>query len=133
MWKKITILMSVISVLFITSFHIQANEIIQFPDSNLKSAVLEFLGKNSDDEVTINEAESVKFLNLSNKGITNLEGLQYFKNLNHLQLDQNEIKDLTALSTLTNLQILALSDNYIEDISPLANLTGLKNLNLNNN
>ena len=133
MWKKLSIMMSIISVLFTTTFHTQASEIIQFPDSNLKSAVLEILGKNSDDEVTINEAESVKFLNLSNKGITNLEGLQYFKNLNHLQLHQNEIKDLTALSTLTNLQILALSDNYIEDISPLANLTGLKSLNLNNN
>ncbi len=114
MWKKISIMISIISVLFFTSFHIQASEIIQFPDSNLKSAVLEFLGKNSDDEVTINEAESVKFLNLSNKGITNLEGLQYFKNLNHLQLHQNEIKDLTALSTLTNLQILSLNDNYID-------------------
>lgn len=49
MWKKISIMISIISVLFITSFHIQASEIIQIPDSNLKSAVLEFLGKNSDD------------------------------------------------------------------------------------
>lgn len=133
MRKKISIMISIISVLFFTSFHIQSSEIIQFPDSNLKSAVLEVFGKNSDDEITISEAESIKLLSLPNKGIKNLEGLQYFKNLVMLQLYENEIKDLTVLSALTNLDILVLSDNYIEDISPLANLTGLKNLNLNNN
>ena len=133
MRNKLFIMISIISILFMASFQVYASEFIQIPDPHLKSAIVEILKKDDDENITLKEAESIKFLPLSNKNIESLEGLQYFKNLNHLNLDQNKIKDLNPLKALINLQILTLSDNFIQDISPLSNLIQLKDLNLNHN
>ena len=122
-----------ISILFMASFQVYASEFTQFPDPHLKLAILEILKKDDDEDITIQEAESVKFLPFSNENIDGLEGLQYFKSLNHLDLNQNKIKDLNPLTTLINLEILTLSDNFIQDISPLPSLIQLKDLNLNHN
>lgn len=127
-------MISIFSLLLIFSFSIQASDVIQFPDSDLKVALLRQLGKSPNDEISIAEAENApQTLDLSQAGISNLEGIQYFKNVTFLKLHENNIQDLTPLSNLTKLKILLLNDNLIEDIGPLANLKNVTLLNLNNN
>lgn len=134
MLKKISTMISIFSLLLIFSFSIQASDVIQFPDSDLKVALLRQLGKSPNDEISIAEAENApQTLDLSQAGISNLEGIQYFKNVTFLKLHENNIQDLTPLSNLTKLKILLLNDNVIEDIAPLANLKNVILLNLNNN
>ena len=127
-------MISIFSLLLIFSFSIQASDVIQFPDSDLKVALLRQLEKSPNDEISIAEAENApQTLDLSQAGISNLEGIQYFKNVTFLKLHENNIQDLTPLSNLTKLKILLLNDNVIEDIAPLANLKNVILLNLNNN
>ena len=127
-------MISIFSLLLIFSFSIQASDVIQFPDSDLKVALLRQLGKSPNDEISIAEAENApQTLDLSQAGISNSEGIQYFKNVTFLKLHENNIQDLTPLSNLTKLKILLLNDNVIEDIAPLANLKNVTLLNLNNN
>ena len=127
-------MISIFSLLLIFSFSIQASDVIQFPDSDLKVALLRELGKSPNDEISIAEAENApQTLDLSQASISNLEGIQYFKNVTFLKLHENNIQDLTPLSNLTKLKILLLNDNLIEDIGPLANLKNVTLLNLNNN
>ena len=134
MLKKISTMISIFSLLLISSFGIQASDVIQFPDSDLKVALLRELGKSPNDEISIAEAENApQTLDLSQASISNLEGIQYFKNVTFLKLHENNIQDLTPLSNLTKLKILLLNDNLIEDIGPLANLKNVTLLNLSNN
>ena len=82
MLKKISTMISIFSLLLIFSFSIQASDVIQFPDSDLKVALLRQLGKSPNDEISIAEAENApQTLDLSQAGISNLEGIQYFKNV----------------------------------------------------
>ena len=134
MLKKISTMISIFGLLLISSFGIQGSDIIQFPDSDLKVALLRELGKSPNDEISIAEAENApQTLDLSQASISNLEGIQYFKNVTFLKLHENNNHDLTPLSNLTKLKILLLNDNLIEDIGPLANLKNVTLLNLNNN
>lgn len=133
MLKRLLMMTSVIGFLFIASFNVYAAEVIQFSDNHLEAAILEVMGKKNGDEVTISEAEKLQFLPLSNKEIQNLEGIQYFKNVTHLQLASNQLTDVTPLGELNSLIILDLQNNQIRDLSPLKNLQQLTSLNVNNN
>lgn len=66
-------------------------------------------------------------------GISSLEGLQYARNLTHLDLGLNRISDISPLAGLTNLTELNLFNNQLSDISALANLTNLTELRLSSN
>ena len=58
-------------------------------------------------------------LDLSNLGVTSVEGIQYLSGLKKLNLSHNKISDLTPLSKLMNLSNLNLSYNNITNISKL--------------
>lgn len=133
MKKRLLLMTSLISFLFISSLNVYASEFIEFPDERLEVAILEEMGKKENDKISVAEAQKVQFLPLSNKGIQNLEGIQYFENVNHLQLGFNQLTDITPLHKLDNLNILDLQGNQLEDISPLEGLEHLVSLNLNGN
>lgn len=76
---------------------------------------------------------SIKTLSLSNKGLNDLSGIEYLKNIEELYLDNNNLEKIDHLSSLSKLRILHLQRNFISDISPLANLTNLEELSLNGN
>ncbi|WP_304341502.1 cell wall-binding repeat-containing protein [Metaclostridioides mangenotii] len=96
------------------------------PDINLKQALMENMKK----PISKENLSEVKELNLENKDITNIEGLQYCKTLKTLKLSSNEISDISQLKDLTSLNYLDLSSNEISDINLLEGLTSLKNLYL---
>jgi len=69
--------------------------------------------------------EKVIELNLANKGINKICGLDLLVNLKKLDLQNNHIKKIENLDKSINLQELDLKDNYITNIE---NLNMLKKL-----
>ena len=114
-----------------------------FSDVNLKKAILELVGKS--DENSIYESDIAKIasdgvpgakqLNLSNKGIEKLDGIEIFAkyNIEWLYLDNNNITDLKPIASFKTLTKLNASNNNIKDISVLENLTNLHTVNLTTN
>ncbi|WP_343102042.1 cell wall-binding repeat-containing protein, partial [Romboutsia sp. MSSM.1001216sp_RTP31141st1_G3_RTP31141_220114] len=112
--------------------------VINIPDQNLKKALNEKLSQDKDNPITKGQLESITgVLNLSNKNITTIEGIQYCSNLQKLILENNKISDITPLAHMNapTLDALRLHNNKISNIAPLANLNApkLKWLFLNNN
>lgn len=116
-------------------------EIVNFEDENLYNAIKNVLGSEItqyDDEnknlyVNKNLIQNVINLDISNKGIENLVGLEKFGNISKLNLSNNSISNIDILQNLTNLTELNLSNNNISDINSLQNLTNLTELDLSNN
>ena len=127
-----------------------------FPDTNLHAAIATWLGKTATDSIFLSElqaklASNGGTLNLQDKDIYSLEGMQIFNTLNLKSLNlnansmmvggvphTNHISDITPLSGITSIQTLELQNastapEKITDISPLSGLTNLKQLYINGN
>jgi formylglycine-generating enzyme required for sulfatase activity len=100
-----------------------------FADSNLKAAVEAALGKTNPTSTDLLDLTSLK---AEAKGITDLAGLEYATNVQHLELLQNQIRQASTLSGLVNLDYLDLRGNPIGDISALSTLVNLQYLTLYN-
>lgn len=95
---------------------------IDFPDENLKNALLEYepiIDINDDGEIQISEALAVTELQLNfyytNYNITDPTGLENFENLTDLDLYGNSITSI-EVSSLINLEYLYLGNNSITSI-----------------
>ena len=84
---------------------------IYIPDTNLELALIE-LGYDDipDNYIDSNKVSEILFLDLSNKQLTDLTGLENFINLENLDISSNQLTQV-----------------------PIVNFTNLKSLNLNNN
>lgn len=90
------------------------SEIISFADENLLHALIEAgVDSNGDSQISKSEAEWTEELWLVNKGISNLDGLQYFTSLRSLQIPYNQIVDISPLEDLTNMCNVDISNNWI--------------------
>ncbi len=134
---------------------------IQFKDVNMYNKIVEELTEtgwynslsNNDINLTISMTQSdidkVKYLelnnycnfeggNLTDTPITDISGIENFRNLEQLEIINNSrekegLTNINNLQYLTKLQKLNLYGNCISDISALKGLTDLKCLLLNNN
>ena len=102
--------------------------VVHIPDTNLRAAIAEKLGKSPNAPITAAEMERLRELDVENRGIQDLTGLQFAINLDDLDLRHNQISDLSPLASLTNLSRLGFRDNPVSDISPVRNLTNLAHL-----
>lgn len=119
------------------------DEIVIFNDLNLEKVVREIIGKNIGN-ITFSDVEGITTLSARVRGISNIEVLKYFTNLEVLDLYGNRVSDLTSLTGLTNLKKLNLGKNYNVltsnqavagglDISSLKGIVNLEELNLSDN
>ena len=76
-----------------------------FPDANFRTVVKKF-DTNQDGSLSDTEIAAVKKINCSNKGITNLKGIEYFTSLNILWCTDNQ---LTALDVSENTALTKLN------------------------
>ncbi|MCL0033777.1 leucine-rich repeat domain-containing protein, partial [Thermodesulfovibrionales bacterium] len=106
--------------------------IVVFLDPNLEAAIREAIGKPTGD-IYRSDLERLTNLPASNRGISDLTGLEYAVNLTLLGLSNNQITDISPLSDLANLTWLDLRNNRISDISALSKLTDLRVLFLDYN
>ncbi len=107
--------------------------VVNIPDSNLRAGIEDILNKQAGEPIYQSDLAMLEILDLRDKGISNIEGFQYFTNLKELDLSLNEITNIDALSALTSLVELNLRENDITDISPLSSLINLQYLNLHTN
>ncbi|MGG3281046.1 stalk domain-containing protein [Paenibacillus solani] len=111
----------------------QASRDVSFQDEQLEQAIREVLNKDKDADITQKEMESLTVVDLSNRGIKNLQGLQYASNLTNLDLSNNKIVDLKPLKSLTNIRNLDIGSNRISNLSPLEGMTLMRILYAENN
>ena len=100
--------------------------VVRMPDSNLRVAIAEALGKSPNAPITVEEMERLGRLDVEDRGIEDLTGLQVAVNLSELYLADNQISDISPLAGLINLKRLGFPDNNVSDLSPIAGLSNLK-------
>ena len=99
---------------------------VHIPDTNLRAAIAEELGKSPNAPITVEDMHRLKSLVAKNKGIKDLTGLEFGINIDWLDLNDNEISDLSPIAGLINLWEIRLNRNHnISDLSPLKGLTNL--------
>ncbi|MDE0396426.1 MAG: leucine-rich repeat domain-containing protein [Candidatus Poribacteria bacterium] len=132
---------------------------VWMPDAALRAAVRGDLGLLPGVPLTKEKLKRFSSLNVADKGISDLTGLEFATNLRVLHVSKNPITDLRPLAPLiqlvelhfwhipanptnldlrplaklTNLEKLSLQGNGISDISPLAGLINLRQLHLVDN
>lgn len=131
-------------------------DIVRFSDLYLEDALNDVLGQSRGTDITVAQMESLTDLNIPNKKIEFLNGLEYAQNLKSLNIEGNVIRftssgngdalnELTKLENLNiaytrfndinlhidkliNLKVLNISGNHIADLSFLNNMTNLEEL-----
>ena len=88
---------------------INLDEVVNIPDKYLAKSLSSALGKS--EGFTIGDMRRLTELSLS--GVTNLEGLQYAKNLVSIESEYNEIKDLRPLAKLKKLEKANFKNQYV--------------------
>ena len=93
-----------------------AQQLIYIPDANLRKALKDnrFTTK---DSLDIHKVRGRLQLELNNKGIQNLDGLQYFERLWKLEINNNEIESLIYLRP--KLSSLSCNNNKLTTIDSL--------------
>ena len=97
-----------------------------FPDDKLRAYVATKVDQNNSGYLSDAEINSVYSVNLYNLGVSNLTGLQYFKNIYYLNCAGNNLTTLD-LSSFVNLETLNCSKNKITSLNlpDTLNLYGL--------
>lgn len=117
-----------------TSFSSQAyaeaalSQEVVFADPNLETAIKSLLNKTSEESVAKSDLETLTDVDLSNKKIKNLQGLEYAANVTQLNLSHNEIADISSLMGLSKIQSLNLRENQISSIEDLSAMKELESL-----
>lgn len=93
---------------------------------------LEHLEIKSIDLSGLKNLTNLKYLDISDSGVSNIEPLSKLVNLRELNASDNKIEDITPIAQLPKLEKLSLHDNYIERL-PVLNLPCLTSLDISNN
>ncbi len=114
----------------------QNPDIVDIPDANFKQALLDhnpIIDTNGDGEISVNEAEAFDgAMDVSNKSIQNLTGIEAFVNITRLYASNNQISGSLDLSNNTSLEYLHSSNNAITNVNITQN-TALRRLDLSDN
>lgn len=102
-------------------------------DDWLRQELIDVLGDDGSGEPDFSKADEITSLDLSNGYIRDLNGLQYFDNLEELDIANNEITDLSPIFGLRDLKKLDASGQYISNLGALASLGELTELQLADN
>ena len=108
-------------------------QIVEIPDKHLASAIKEVFGMPPNSNLTFHDMRDITILDVHNRQITDLKGLEHAINMSKLYASGNSISDISPLLGLTELTELHLSDNSISDVSLFTELTQLRELNLSGN
>ena len=117
--------------LLLAAFTAQA-QVVNIPDANFKRALFQIgVDVNHDSLIQVSEALVPRQLNLINRNIVDLTGIQSFRNLSYLDCSDNQLPVLNVQG-MTNLQYLYCFGNQLATLN-LQGLTNLLNCYCNNN
>ena len=94
-----------------------------FPDANFRAVVSSY-DTDGDGILSVNEASKVTDLNLNNKGISSLNGIEYFSALTSLDCNDNYLESLDV-SGLPELDLLDCSNNRLSSLTLGSGLLGV--------
>lgn len=106
-------------------------DVVYIPDENLRQVLFnsqEFYSyptlfrPSTLGRLTKSDLAIIETIDIRNKNVKSLEGLQYCTKLETLYAYNNEISDVSPLSNLEKLSYVSLSHNKISDISPIKGL-----------
>lgn len=86
---------------------------VEFTDEYLSQSIKENL--NIKGSIFTSDLLKIENLDLTNKGIKNLNGIEYLKNLKILDISNNEITDISKINNLEKLEKLYIQGNPIQD------------------
>lgn len=129
-----------------------ADQEITIPDANFRAYLIAEYDANDDGKILLSEINKIKSLNVSEKAIASLEGIEYFTALETLSCNLNDLTALTVstltnltklfcggnkltaleVNTLTKLEVLDCGENAITTLS-VDNLTNLTKLDVEGN
>ena len=112
--QKITVIL----LLYIVLDSVAFAQVVEIPDPNLRVAITEALGVAPSAPITENALHHLTEINVPNKHITTLAGLEFATGITWLQIAGNRITDLTPIANLTKLEHLLMWHNPISDITP---------------
>ena len=98
---------------------------ISIEDNNLRQYILENHDLDDDKKITQYDMINIGKINIANKNISSLNGLENATNLREINAAHNNISDLNPIKDLTNLESIDFVHNKIKDISPLEKLVNL--------
>ena len=103
--------------------------VVHIPDTNLRAAIAEALGKSPNAPITIEDMETLTKLGAQERDIQDLTGIQFATNLRELYIRDNNISDLSPIANLITLQRINIDRNPIANsISYIKNLTNLESI-----
>ena len=110
--------------------------VVRIPDPNLRAAIAAALGKSPNAPITVEAMATLGELEVPNRSIQDVTGLQFATNLRLLRLGNwgtgNQVSDISPLAGLINLRELWLGHNPVSDLSPLKGLKNLTRLEIHN-
>ena len=94
---------------------------ITFKDDNLKQALLDNYDIDNDKKITENDLINIQRLDLDNKGIKDITGLENLINADSIILTNNQIKDASSLIELSKKEniYIDLENNELENVTHL--------------
>ncbi len=95
-----------------------SRERVDIPDTALRTAINEALGRGALDQLNRGELSQLTSLDISSRGVTSLVGLQYASNLTTLNAANNTISDASPIAGLTNLTNQNLTGNPCPGCDP---------------
>ena len=98
---------------------------VNIPDTNLRAAISEALGKTPGTRITRDEMATLTHFEAHDADISDLTGLEFATKLEEIRCNNNSISDISPLAELIRLRVIAFRTNAIRDLSPT---TGLINL-----
>ena len=106
---------------------------VYFPDSALRTAVEDALGKAGGEFIRPRELAGLDTVTADFAGITDLTGIGAAVGLSRLNVEFNRVESIVPLAGLVGLRSLYLRSNRVGDIAPLARLPELRVLDLGDN
>lgn len=106
-----------------------------FADDVLREAVQQACAEveAKDEPLTAESLLKLRYLDLGDRQVESLIGLEACTELTQLKLADNRIADLTPLAACTKLEVLQAANNRIGNLAPLKTLTSLRLLDIDGN
>jgi Leucine-rich repeat (LRR) protein len=109
-----------------------ANDVVNFPDSNLEDFIKAQLGVDSVESLTTLYLTGLDTLNISGiLPIADLTGIENAPNIRYLRFGETSVTDLTPIQGLEKVEYLRFNNTDVTDISPIADYTTLTYFNAN--
>ena len=109
------------------------SDTVHIPDAGLAAAIRDHFDYPPQKQITSFDIARLPYLDASDRGITDLTGLERAVAIESLYLSSNQIQDLTPILTLSLLRKLFLSRNPITDLTQVSKLTQITELTIAEN